>query len=376
MASQEAYIAMSISSKINWIAALVIVHALLFFSKEVRAEPYLAYKNNFACSNCHVNPDGGSLRNQAGQAYGQSVLAAKSSQLDTSSFLRVADYLQLGGDMRFNANFEQNDTDQETQSFEIHSAQIYAAVSLPGEKLSLILDQTVAPGVSINREAYLLYKMGDDQYLKMGKMFLPFGIRLEDDSAFVRQVTGTNFDNSDNGIAYGKSFGRTELDIFVTNGTSQVSNDDEHFLYGARVEHRFDDFRLGAGLIYNDKDAETIIYNAYAATSLGRFTFLAEADWIELNSMSAGGTIEQAQLAALFEVNYQWQRGLNLKATTEYFDPDQDTDEDQQTRHSVVMEYTPISHLQFRLGFRQQDDIPQQPENNKEIMFLQTHLYF
>ena len=58
-------------------------------------------------------------------------------------------------------------------------------------------------------------------------MFLPYGLRVEDDSAFIRQATGMNFDNSDNGVEYGLRSQNTSANFYIANGTSQASNNDD-----------------------------------------------------------------------------------------------------------------------------------------------------
>ena len=70
---------------------------------------------------------------------------------------------------------------------------IYGNITLIPNLFSFYLDQRVAPGGSSNREAYArldLLKQG--LYFKAGQFFLPYGLRLEDDTAFIRQVPGIN----------------------------------------------------------------------------------------------------------------------------------------------------------------------------------------
>jgi len=62
--------------------------------------------------------------------------------------------------------------------------------------------------------------------------------------------------------------------------------------------------------------------------------------------------------------------------TSEYLDPDVDIDENERNRHSLVLEYTPFTHMQLRAGLRMGDDIPQRDEGNFTDIFLQTHMYF
>ncbi|MGQ0834122.1 MAG: hypothetical protein ACT4O5_04225, partial [Gammaproteobacteria bacterium] len=55
-----------------------------------------------------------------------------------------------------------------------------------------------------------------------------------------------------------------------------------------------------------------------------------------------------------------------LKLTFEYFDPDDDdVDEDQQNRFSLIYELAPIEFLQLRAGARVYDGIPQNALQNR-----------
>jgi hypothetical protein len=354
----------------------------------IQAEPYLAIKNNLKCMACHVNPNGGGLRNDFGKIYGHSMLPARASSFDSADLSKLNKFLSIGADARFNANFQKNDKKQNnsSKSFEISSTQVYLNIEIPDSGVSFYLDQQVAPGSAINREAYLMYQFEQGSSLKAGKLFLPYGVRIEDDSAFIRQVTGMNFDNSDNGVEYGLNYDRTMVNFYVANGTSQASNNDDSFLYGIRAEHLFDRFRIGASAVLNDGEQQTQMLNLYGGMQWRDFTFLAEVDYLVLegepltatNASSLQGFSQQdiKQFVSLAEVNYQWRQGWNIKLTAEYFDPDSDVDENEQTRYSVVGEYTPLSNIQLRLGLRFNQDIPQKPEQNYDQVFIQSHFYF
>jgi len=354
---------------------------LLSFS--VTAEPYLAIKNNLKCAACHVNPNGGGLRNDFGKIYGQSILPSKANSFDSTKLAKLTQYLSIGADARFNANFQQSDAEKShvSKSFAIESAQLYLHFNIPDSGLSFYFDEQIAPGSAINREAYVMYQFEQNSalqgsYLKAGKLFLPYGLRIEDDSAFIRQATGINFDNSDNGIEYGLNLGQSSINIYLANGTSQASNNDNSFLYGLRVEHLFSTFRIGASAILNDGEQQIKMLNIYAGTQINDFGFLAEMDYLNLAKANTFNQQDISQLAMLVEVNYQWRQGWNFKITAEYFDPDSDVDEDEQTRYSFVTEYTPLSNIQLRLGARFKQDIPQKPTQNYDLVFLQSHFYF
>ncbi len=339
-----------------------------------QAEPYLAYKNNLKCSACHVNPNGGGLRNSFGNIYGYNQLSAKPLNFTSAQIGEISDYLRLGGNVRYNAEFSEDEQDTNSATFRMDSAQVYLALSPQDSGLTLYVDQQFAPGSAINREAFLMYRSEQGYYVKGGKMYVPFGIRLEDDTAFVRQVTGFNFDSSDNGFELGFEGDSSLFNVFISNGTSAVSNNDDKFLYGIKGEYLLGDGRIGATAISNNGDStDTQMLNLYAGYHIGELTFLAEVDWIDTR---IDGSPTVKQWVGLVEANYQWAQGLNVKLTWEYYDPNRDIDEDHETRWSLLTEYTPWSNIQFRAGIRLQDSIPQRPERNLDKLFVQTHFYF
>lgn len=339
-----------------------------------KAEPYLAIKNNMKCSACHVNPLGGGMRTSFGNIYGHTQLPQKVGDFSSAEMGKINSFLGLGGDLRYNAEHSGDDADNSSSTFKIDSAQLYIAITPKGSGLTLYLDQQVAPGAAVNREAYLQYNFAGQHYIKAGKMYSPFGLRIEDDSALVRQVSGFNFDSSDNGVELGLEFEQATVNFFITNGTTAVSNDDDNFQYGVRAEKIFSNFRLGSTAVLNSSDdADRQLFNLYGGVHWGDFTLLGEVDWINTERVLGS---DLSQLVGLIEMNYQWMQGLNLKITAEYFDPDNDIDENHQNRFSLVTEYTPISNLQLRAGVRVSEGIPQQPQRSNEKFFLQAHVYF
>jgi hypothetical protein len=342
-------------------------------SQTTWAEPYLAIKNNLKCNACHVNPLGGGMRTAFGNIYGISQLPVDVSDFSAADIGKINEFIGVGANVRYNAEHSSDDADNVSSTFRIDSAQVYVSITPKNTGLSFYLDQQVAPGAAVNREAYMQYNFAGTHYVKAGKMFVPFGLRLEDDTAFVRQVTGFNFDSSDNGAELGLNYGQTTVNLFVTNGTSSVSNNDDKFLYGLRLEKLFYNFRLGGGAVLNDGDNKQQIYNFYGGMNWQNFTVLGEIDWINSEQQ---GKDDRVQQVALIELNYQWQKGLNFKLTAEYYDPNTDISENHETRFSLVAEFTPLSNIQLRLGLRSSEGIPQQPQRSVNKLFLQSHLYF
>ncbi len=337
-------------------------------------EPYLAFKNNLFCSACHVNPIGGGARNTYGTFYGAQVLPqSPGSVLDINN---ITESLRIGANFR--ANYTQVDKNSEdSATFETQSGQIYIILQPKDSRFSLYIDEQLAPGGALNREAFILTKINDTNSLKVGKLMLPYGIRLEDDTAFIRQTTGFNFDNSDNGIEWDSQTSHIFFSAAISNGSSGLTNNDKGLSYLTRIEYLGSNWRIGTSGVYNDADLGARYQaNIFGGFNWLGFTFLAELDHIKDKSIShIAGTYEQQKIA-LLEINREISKGINVKVTSEYADPETNIDENQRVRNSILIEYTPFANLQVRGGLRKGEDIPQKTLGNYTNIFAQLHFYY
>lgn len=353
----------------------------LFSCVELLAEPYISFKTRQTCAACHVNPSGGGMRTTYGNVYGYKQLPVESSDENNFEFAKISDFVKFGGNFRYDFESSSNeDSSEEQKSFNVQSAQIYTEIKAGREGLSLYLDQQVSPGSALSREAMIIKRFDGGDYLKIGKMMPSLGLRIEDDSAFIRQVTGFNFDNSDNGIEYGLVTDNALYNFFITNGANSVSNDDDKFQFGTRAEFYLDDIRLGGAFVLNDGEQEQRqIISLFVGYHWRNFTLMGEVDSISLdirnNNLNATNQ-DLTELVGLLELNYELGQGHNLKVTGEFHDPDDDLDEDQEVRHSIIYEYTPFSNIQVRFGYRSREAPPQQATRNIDSAFIQTHFYF
>ena len=72
------------------------------------------------------------------------------------------------------------------------------------DRLLVYVDEQVAPGGALNREAWGMFWWDDHTwYVKAGQMYLPFGLRLQDQTAFVQQITNINMTTPDQGLEVG-----------------------------------------------------------------------------------------------------------------------------------------------------------------------------
>ena len=368
--------------KFRWLRAMARCAALIaLMTSAAHAEPYLAVAQGFKCTQCHVNPTGGGLRNAFGNVFAQTQLPARHA--DTGGDVwggQLARFLAIGADLRFDAQAQQQPHAKTADDFQMEQARLYVGASVIPERLLVYVDEQLAPGGALNREAYGLYWSADhDWYLKGGQMYLPFGLRLQDQSAFVKEITGINMATPDQGVEFGWLKGHWDAQLALSNGTAGgagTGNGRQSSVQLAWVE---DAWRVGAAANYNDAalSGSRAAYGLFGGLRTGPVAWLGELDVVDDRSLPGGrGTAGVRSLAALAEANWTLARGHNLKITTEYLDPNRRVPNDQQARWSLLYEFTPVQYLQLRAGVRYNDGIPQLDSEHARLYFLQLHGYF
>ena len=337
---------------------------------------------------CHVNPTGGGKRTEFGSIYSQTAMAAERLDPATGKALpagapsdaavwtgKLNDYLAIGSDLRANLSGTRVPNSPSTVAFDPTRAQLYLEVKPIVDRLTIYLDERVAPGSATNRETYaMLWFANRSAYVKAGRMFVPFGLRIEDDSAFIRQVTGTSFNSSDDGVEGGFELGPWSAQVSVTNGAGGGTETNRGKLISSLFGFVQPAWRVGLSASTNfNGDADRSMQSIFAGLRTGRISWLASAVYITDDGTPTG---RLKQWATLAEGNYEAAKGHNLKLTYEYYDPNSDVKEDQRERYSAVWEYMPFQFTQFRLGARKNSGIPQNNAQNATELFLQWHAFF
>ena len=366
-----------------------LLSAALLAPAALRAEPYLAVRTGFKCGVCHVNPTGGGKRTEFGSTYSQTTLAAERLDLTTGKAVpavgagsepavwtgKLNDHLAIGSDLRANLQGTLVPNNPSTVAFDQTRAQVYLEVKPIVDRLTIYLDERVAPGAATNRETYaMLWFANKSAYVKAGRMFVPFGLRIEDDTAFIRQVTGTTFSSSDDGVEGGLELGPWSVNVSVTNGAGGGAETNRGKLISSLATYVQPDWRVGASASANyNGDADRRMQSAFAGLRTGIVSWLASGVTITDDGTPTG---RLKQWATLVEGNVEVAKGHNLKLTYEYYDPNTDLEEDHRERFSVVWEYVPFQFTQFRAGVRKSHGIPQNDAQNATELFLQWHAFF
>ncbi len=343
-------------------------------SRPALAEPYIAVATGLKCSTCHVNPTGGGMRTLFGSMWGQTSLPARTIPAEGAPWTgELGRYIAIGANLRGGATWLDSPGNASVSAFDLTSLRAYLDLRVIPERLSLYIDERLAPGSANNAEAYLrLWSKDHRYYLKAGQMYLPSGIRLQDDSAFIREQTGISFATPDRGVELGFDGANWTAQLAVSNGTAGAPEVDNGKQWSLRIEYVTGHWRAGTSFNLNDFDAGSRrIHNLFGGLRTGPVAWLAEVDYI----VDSTSTPDRKQVAGLLEANLHVRKGHNLKVTVERYDPDRNAARDQQSRWSMVWEYTPLPFLQLRTGVRNYDDMQEIAFLNQRIAFVQLHGY-
>ncbi len=333
------------------------------------AEPFLAVENGFQCNQCHVNPTGGGLRNSFGSVFSQTGLPSNSGA-SPGLLGMLNERVAMGADVRGSGRMIDNETQDDNVNFSIDRVTVYIHANLT-DSLDLYIDQQFAPGSSLNREAWAKYSIGN-AYVRAGKLFQPYGLRLEDDSAFIRQSTNINFNTPDNGLEIGYVDQVWSLQVAVTNGTGGTNEVDDGKQVTGRASwnHRFGRFGFSAS---NNRthSVDRNMYGVFAGIKTGPVSWLMEFDVIEDKTTG----FNQEQDVAFIEGNLRISQGHYFKLTAErrtspgssFLDSD---------RYGIEYQWFPVSFTQLRAGYRTSDGDPAVASLNTDEAYLQLHFYF
>ena len=367
------------SDRIGLGAALAAFALVLFcIAAPVQAEPYLAVQNGFKCSQCHVNPTGGGLRNDYGDVFAQTLMPM--NRINTGPDVwtgALNSFIRIGGDLRFEGVYDQVRDQPSTNEFSLEQMRVYLEASVIPNRLLVYADEMVAPGGATNEEAWAMYwSAGHEWYVKAGQMYLPFGLRLQDQTAFVQEVSGINMTTPDRGVEVGYLKGPWDAQLDVSQGTAGgpvVSNGKQFTGQAAFVEPIW---RAGVALDLNNSatTGRREAYGIFGGLRTGPVAWLAEADVVLDHTVFP----DKRTAAGLLEADWLILRGNNLKLTAEQLAPDQSIGirRNGQSRWSIVYELTPIQFVQLRTGFRYYDGIPQDPAQHQKLLFIELHGFF
>ena len=379
--------------------ALAVVLAVAWPSRG-RAEPYLMVRSGAKCSDCHTNMTGGGMRTPFAHIHAHDIL----DDLDVLPIPpgvkpfngQLNSYVSIGGDLRVANQTAFQDkpnaqgnvplnrafrSDVTTNTLSVIEALGYLNVDLWPDLLSFYLAENVTNGAS-TQEAFGLLKnfLPWGTYVKAGRLFPTYGLRVWDDQSFIRSRTGFTFQTPDDGGEIGITPGPFFLASSVTNGGSN----DTDVLATVNGYGVWEDIPIlrnvmagGSFARVSNKLSEGCLYGG---ANLWKFTYLGEFDWIDNRTVATSGQNSRDQFAAYAEVDLLLLSWLNVRGTFDFVKVTHDRD---QVRYTIGVNPFINNFLQPSIRYiinngpnlTDSSGQPLGPALNTDVLWVELHLF-
>ncbi len=363
--------------------ALVATHAA--------AEPYLAVRSGAKCSDCHTNLDGGGKRTAFAHIHAHDILhdlRILPLPKGVESFNgEINPYVSIGGDLRvrststFDSAIDSEGRVPMNRAFRSHFASEeldvqealgYIQVDLWPDVLSLYGDFNAAGGGVTARETFALLKLPWDTFVKGGRFFPPFGLRIYEDAAYIRTDTGFTFQNPDEGIEFGAMPGPFYIAASVTNG----AGGDRDVLTSLNAYGMFEDVPVVRNVLVGASVArqsnKRTVSAFYAGANLWKFTYLGEFDVYDDRTVLPPDT-GRDHFASYAEVNLLLFDWLNLRGTFDFLRVSGNRNT---TRYTIGTEPFIDRFFQPRLYYVINNGPGNEPQLNTTAIVFELHFFF
>jgi hypothetical protein len=348
-----------------------------------RALPLYASREGTKCASCHFDPNGGGMRNEFGFSYDKNRHSmeeeTKFGSLDVDPQLNQ--WIRFGADVRLMYLGVDVDNSSELDSYSFFPMQGNLRVALtPQEHLTVVashglyLDERPSPELDYTgRELYaLVHGLPHDLFLQVGRFRVPFGLRQDDHTSFVRSPEFLPYDSQkeDAGIAFGSVGKNGWFEFSYTNGGAPSTTGQAETIAG-KVAWAFPLVQGGISG-YSDMGVfDQDRWSIYLTKTFRSLTLLGEY---------AGGTDEFAfrrinSMAAFAEADYRVSRGLNLRAKFDYLDSDREIT-NLSRRYLVDLDIEPMPFTQVKLSYRHYHPGTQLPTPDKDEYLAQLYVPF
>jgi hypothetical protein len=325
-----------------------------------QALPLYASRMGATCVTCHYDPNGGGIRNEFGFQYEKNRHAMEEEERWAKFTVdpKITPWLQIGFDTRvmYVASHIEGVSGVSTSTFFPMQGQLNFAVT-PIDELTLVASRGLVvenpgfPSGYVARELYALFRgMPADLYIKVGRFRLPFGLRQDDHTSFIRstQFLPYNSQQDDAGIEVG-SVGRNWFaqGSFTDGG---VPFAEKAQTFSAKVGRASEAFQLGlSGYRSGTTDANVYRWGLYASATRGKFTLLGEGagGWNDPSGPTPGFNSR----AAFAQLDYRHSRGVDLLGKFDYADQTNGI-ETNARRYTAELDLNPMPFTEIQLSYR------------------------
>ena len=338
-----------------WTIAPVLV-LFLIMAAALQSLPRLAAEQSLACKTCHINPNGGGARTEFGNhsvAFHELTLQ-KTKKYFEKKFRspRISESVLVGFDSRYRVQ----------EGGRVFRLQTDAYLTFePYQDLMYHL-RFWENGTS--EQYMLLYLNQQKYYLKIGRFYPAYGLRMADFDTFVRSQLGFSYNAYIDGVSLGAKIGGSNIAVEIFNPNQQFVGAFHIFRTGyvkslsflAGFSARISEQQNGSnGAFPHTK-------GIFGGLSYDRFTLLGELD---LAGKANDSLLFYAGLTTRIEY------GLYLIAEYNFFDDDRDLKSGVNEFLRFSLEFYPIPFVQFRPSYTYYTNGPQVGEDN---FFLQFHV--
>ncbi len=368
---------------------LILAFLLLFIwfynSQMLKALPQYGAKEATRCGTCHFNPTGGMLRTETGINFAmnhhsfQENMEAEKPPLN----FNLGENLILGSDMRFNYIF-QDSTPVNSSTFFTMQGAIYLAAKLDPHLLLFYNNDFGYSAIGQNRELWGMFRrLPFNSYIKVGRFKVPYGIRMEDHTSFIKDRLGFGNRSQDNGIEIGFTPATFFWHLSLTNGAGDpvFPFDDNRFKAvttksGFTIKH----FGLGTSFYYNHSSStgDRVRAGLFGSFSWQNLVLLSEVDWGRDDDPISSARFER--LALYSEAVYQLYQNIWLKAKWDLWDPSTKLFSTGQNVKNDIMQKVTLGtdiflynladvKLQYRFNL-------EEPDKSNDELLTQLYIFF
>ncbi len=368
---------------------LLFIFLLIIFAINGYALPRFALRQGARCSDCHIDPTGGGMRNSGGFHFGWRVLpliypADKNFKFGN----HIGPNIKIGIDYRTQYLYSQQFGKTTFQKME---GTLYSDIQL-SDKIDAYAAYDFVNATWIGMA--IAHILPNNSYIKAGSFIPDYGLKIDDHTAYTRggdlgylfttnKRQGLIFDPrySITGAEIGYNIG--EVGLITASVGSPVPldfNTDPTYTINAMfnpvIANKYA-LMLGASfmtfkgpLIYTQLPTEhkVTMYGGYLGLGVGNFTITGEYDIA--HDYEAVGTNSSA---AMVQGAYVLFKGLEAVVRYDLFNPNISVSNDQVSRIVAGFEFFPYSFIEIRPQYRFQFETPQVKNDS---FVLQFHFYY
>lgn len=333
------------------------------------ALPLYASREGRNCTTCHFDPNGSGMRNDFGFNYGKNrhSMGEEERWSNVTVDPQLNEWIRLGMDTRimYVASHRDGASNLATSTFFPMQGALRVAIT-PHDYLTVVGSHGIVvqspgfPDSYVARELYgLFHGFAKDLYFQVGRFRLPFGLRQEDHTSFVRttRVLPYNSQREDAGIEVGAIGNNWFGQVSFTNGGDPFNQHSSTL--AAKVGRASRVFQFGLSG-YDETDSsqpDDYRWSLYASATRGPVTVLGEyvADDFDPDVSRRG---------AFTEVVYRVSRGVNLRAKLDYFGPQPGSISSSERRYLAEVDINPMPFTDIKVSYRRYnyDNVPDEDE--------------